>query len=186
MADDAEFRRAISRARHGRSLAAAGQAIDRCPGFHQYERRPEQEYFADGIAETSSRRCRAVARFSSSPATPASPTRARRSMLSMSGRELGVRYVLEGSVRRSGERSSASPRSLLTLRQATTSGLNATIADLEDVFAVQDEISVSSREGVLPAVSDAGAASAALRRPPGEPWRLGCISARSMAHGAAG
>jgi adenylate cyclase len=65
---------------------------------------PEQEYFAEGIAEdilTELSRMSAlfvVARNSSFT------YRSRSSELKQVGRELGVRYIVEGSVRRSGER----------------------------------------------------------------------------------
>ena len=42
--------------------------------------------------------------FASSPVTPASPTRERPLDVRQVGRELGVRYVLEGSVRKAGGR----------------------------------------------------------------------------------
>ena len=66
---------------------------------------PEQEYFADGIVEdiiTALSRFKwlfVIARNSSS-----SPTRANRVDIKQVGRELGVRYVLEGSVRKAGRR----------------------------------------------------------------------------------
>ena len=55
-------------------------------------------------SRTSLPRCRGSNRFSSSPVIPASPTRVRPSISSEVGRDLGVRYVLEGSVRKAGNR----------------------------------------------------------------------------------
>ena len=66
---------------------------------------PEQEYFADGMVEDI---ITALSRIqvgcSSSPAIRASPTRARAVDVKQVGRELGVRYVLEGSVRKAAGR----------------------------------------------------------------------------------
>ena len=71
---------------------------------------PEQEYFADGIVEDIITALSRFSRCSSSPETRASPTRDSAIDIKQVGRELGVRYVLEGTVRKGGERS-ASPRS---------------------------------------------------------------------------
>src|SRR5882757_10671887 len=50
--------------------------------FQNMSSDPEQDYFADGMVEDISRRCRGTTACSSSPATPASPTRAKRSISS--------------------------------------------------------------------------------------------------------
>ena len=64
---------------------------------------PEQEYFADGVVEDIITALSRVQHcFSSSLATRASPTRVGQLMCSRSGANLGVRYVLEGSVRKAG------------------------------------------------------------------------------------
>ena len=65
---------------------------------------PEQEYFADGLVEDIITALSRSNRCSSSPAIRASPTRASAVDIKQVGRELGVRYVLEGSVRKSGNR----------------------------------------------------------------------------------
>ena len=65
---------------------------------------PEQEYFADGIVEEIITALSRFGGFSSSPATPASPTRVAQLTCEQVGRELGVGYVLEGSLRRAGNR----------------------------------------------------------------------------------
>src|SRR5262249_5142909 len=79
-------------------------------------------------------------------------------------RELGVRYVLEGSVRRSGDR----VRVVAQLIDAETGNhIWAERYDraLEDVFAVQDEITTAVVTSVVPAVADAELRRA-LRKPP--------------------
>lgn len=103
---------------------------------------PEQAYFADGIAEdiiTALSRSRAlfvIARNSSFS------YRDRSVDLREVGRELGVRFVLEGSVRRSGSR----VRITAQLIEAETGAhLWAEKYDrpVEDIFEVQDEITIN-------------------------------------------
>ena len=88
---------------------------------------PEQEYFSDGVAEdiiTELSRNRAlfvIARNSSFT------YRGRSMDMKQIGRELGVRYVLEGSVRREGDRMRVTAQ-LIEAITGAISGRNATIA----------------------------------------------------------
>ena len=96
-------------------------------------------------------------------------------------RELGVRYVLEGSVRRSGER----VRVIAQLIDAETGNhIWAERYDraLEDVFAVQDEITSAVAHGDLAGGRRCRIAARAAQAA-GEPRRLGGISARPVAYG---
>jgi adenylate cyclase len=81
------------------------------------------------------------------------------------GRELGVRYVLEGSVRTAGNR----VRITGQLIEADTAGhvwAERYDRDLTDIFAVQDEISVAVTIAIAPAIADAELQQA-MRRPVG-------------------
>ena len=100
---------------------------------------PEQEYFADGMVEdiiTALSRFKwlfVIARNSSFA------YKGRRSTYARSDASLGVRYVLEGSVRKAGNR----VRITAQLIDATTGAhLWAERYDraLDDIFALQDEI----------------------------------------------
>jgi TolB-like protein len=124
----------------------------------------EQEYFADGIAEditTGLSRLKwlfVIARNSSFT------YKGRNVDVREVGRELGVRYVLEGSVRTSGERM----RITAQLIEAATG--NHLWADRyerprEDVFAVQDEITESVLGCIQPEVY-AAEYERVKRRPP--------------------
>jgi adenylate cyclase len=126
---------------------------------------PEQEYFSDGVADdiiTELSRDRAlfvIARNSSFT------YRGRSIDGRQVGRELGVRYVVVGSVRRSANR----VRVTAQLIDATTdSHVWAERYDrkLEDVFSVQDEIAEAVATAIRPAVGDAEQRRA-LRKPPG-------------------
>jgi adenylate cyclase len=100
---------------------------------------PEQEYFADGIAEDLITRLSSWREF---------PVIARNSSFAYKGkpvdvkqvsRELGVRYVVEGSVRKSGERIRISAQ----LVDATTGHhvwAERYDREMRDIFALQDEI----------------------------------------------
>jgi TolB-like protein len=126
---------------------------------------PEQEFFADGIAEdiiTGLSRLRwlfVIARNSSFT------FKGRNVDVREVGRELGVRYVLEGSVRTSGDRM----RVTAQLVEADTGNhIWAERYDRarEDVFAVQDEITESVVGCIQPEVY--GAEHERARRKPPE------------------
>ncbi len=111
----------------------------------------EQEYFADGIAEdiitalSRSRWLFVVARNSSFTYKDKSVD------VRQVGRELGVRYVLEGSVRKSGS------RVRITAQLVDTSDGHHVWAErydrgLEDIFAVQDEMTNQITSAIAPGI----------------------------------
>ncbi|MCX7366000.1 MAG: helix-turn-helix domain-containing protein [Alphaproteobacteria bacterium] len=107
--------------------------------FHNMSGDPEQEYFADGMVEdiitalSRSRDFFVIARNSSLAYKGGSPD------VRQVGRELGVRYVLEGSVRKAGNRLRIAAQ---LIEAATGKHLWAERYDCEatDIFTVQDEI----------------------------------------------
>jgi adenylate cyclase len=112
---------------------------------------PEQEYFADGIAEdviTALSRLRwlfVVARNSSFTYKGKSVD------VRQVGRELGVRYVLEGSVRKAGN------RVRINAQLVDASDGHHVWADrydraLEDIFAVQDEMTNQITSAIAPGI----------------------------------
>jgi adenylate cyclase len=140
------------------SLASAAAILDR-PAvavlpFVNMSGDPEQEYFADGLSEDI---ITALSYWRSFPVI------ARNSTFAYKGRsvdvrkvatELGARYVLEGSVRRSGER----VRITTQLIDAMTG--HHVWADkfdrvLEDIFELQDEITQRIAAAVAPEVERA-------------------------------
>jgi len=115
---------------------------------------PDQEYFSDGITEdiitslSKNRGIFVIAR-NSSYAYKGQPID-----VSRISRELGVRYVLEGSVRRAGE------RIRITAQLIEAEGRSHVWAErydrnLTDLFAVQDEISRSIVATVAPELLEA-------------------------------
>jgi adenylate cyclase len=133
---------------------------------------PEQEYFADGIAEDLITRLSLWRSF---------PVIARNSSFVYKGQavdvkrvreELGVRYVVEGSVRRAGGRVRISAQ-LVDSTNGHHVWANTYDRDLADVFALQDEISAAIAAPMMGEVERAEGRQA-LRRDPGslEAWGL--------------
>jgi adenylate cyclase len=125
---------------------------------------PEQDFFAEGIADdiiTALSKMRflfVIARNSSFAYKEKSVG------VKDIGRELGVRYVLEGSVRKSGSR----VRVIAQLVEAAT-GVHLWSErydrDFADLFAVQDEITASVAIAIRPAIEHSERERAA-RKPP--------------------
>ena len=149
-----------------RSIAAAPPLPDRPSvavlAFANMSGDPEQEYFSDGIADdiiTELSRIRWLSVI------------ARNSSFSYKGehvdvkrisRELGVRYLLEGSVRRGGERVRVNAQ-LIDAEIGNHVWAERYDRDLVDVFAVQDEITLAIASAIEPAV-DAAEQRRALRK----------------------
>ena len=125
---------------------------------------PEQEYFSDGIADdiiTELSRVRwlfVIARNSSFA------YKGNAIDVKQIGRELGVRYVLEGSVRRGGQRVRVNAQ-LIDAETGSHVWADRYDRDLTDVFAVQDEITLAVTRAIRPAVADAEQRRV-LRKPP--------------------
>jgi TolB-like protein/class 3 adenylate cyclase/Tfp pilus assembly protein PilF len=103
---------------------------------------PEQEYFADGMVEEI---ITALSRFKSLfvIARNSSFTYKSKSVdIKQVGRELGVHYVLEGSVRKSGDRVRISGQ-LIEAATGTHIWADRFEGGLEDVFGLQDQVTTS-------------------------------------------
>jgi adenylate cyclase len=125
---------------------------------------PEQEFVSDGVAED------VITALSHYPslfviARNSSFTYKGRTVdVRQVGRELGVRYVLEGSVRKAGNRI----RVTAQLVEAGTSNhvwAERYDRDLADIFAVQDELTEALTTALAPAIADAELRRA-MRKPP--------------------
>ena len=125
----------------------------------------DQEYFADGIAEdltTALSRLRwlfVVARNSSFT------YKGRAVDVKRVGAELGVRYVVEGSVRRGGERVRVSVQ-LIDAATGTHVWAERYDRALDDLFALQDEIAETVAGAIAPEL-EAAERERAHRKPPG-------------------
>jgi len=124
---------------------------------------PEQEYFADGMVEeiiTALSRIRwlfVIARNSSFT------YEGRAIDVKQVGRELGVRYVLEGSVRKAGGRVRITAQ-LIDATNGAHLWADRFDGSLEDVFELQDEVA-SGVAGVIEPALQAAETARSARRP---------------------
>ncbi len=124
----------------------------------------EQEYFADGIANDL---ITALSRYPSLLVIARNSSFSYKDMdvnVQRVGRELGVRYVLEGSVRKVDARVRVTSE-LIETESATHIWANRYDANVTDIFAVQDEITHAVSTAIAPAVADAERHRAVRRRP---------------------
>jgi TolB-like protein len=123
---------------------------------------PEQEYFADGMVEeiiTSLSRIRwffVIARNSSFSYKGQSPD------VKQVGRELGVRYVLEGSVRKAGGRVRITAQ-LIEAESGAHLWADRFDGSLEEVFDLQDKVAISVAGVIEPALRAAETRRTAAR-----------------------
>jgi adenylate cyclase len=123
---------------------------------------PEQEYFVDGMVEdiiTALSRIRwlfVIARNSSFSYKGQSPD------VKQVGRELGVRYVLEGSVRKAGNRVRITGQ-LIDAETGSHLWADRFDGSLEDVFDLQDKIAVTCAGVIEPALQAAEMRRSAAR-----------------------
>jgi adenylate cyclase len=126
---------------------------------------PEQEYFSDGVADdiiTELSRDRAlfvIARNSSFT------YRGQSIDIKQVGRELGVRYIVEGSVRREAGRIRVTAQ-LIDAISGSHMWAERYDRALEHVFDVQDEIAAAVATAIVPALGNAEQRRL-LRQPPG-------------------
>ena len=154
--------RAATATPHGESVAAAPSTEHAVPDkpsiavlpFQNLSGDPEQEYFADGMVEEI------ITALSHMPwlfviARNSSFTYRNRAVdVKQIGRELGVRYILEGSVRKAANRIRISGQLIDT---ATGAHLWAERFDggIEDVFDLQDQVAASVVGAIAPKLEQA-------------------------------
>ena len=125
---------------------------------------PEQEYFADGMVEeitTALSRFKwlfVIARNSSFT------YKGKAVNVKQVGRELGVRYVLEGSVRKAAGKVRITGQ-LVDAVSGAHIWADRFERDLTDVFALQDEVTVAVVSAIQPKIIQTEIAMAARRRP---------------------
>jgi len=141
---------------------------------------PEQEFFADGLTEdilTDLSRFRELFVISRNTSFK---YKGQAVDVKKVARELGVRYVVEGSVRRSGNR----VRITVQLIEAESDHhvwAERYDRDLEDIFAIQDEVT-SAIVATLPGRLEADARSRAERKPPANMAAYECVLEAKILH----
>jgi adenylate cyclase len=124
----------------------------------------EQEFFADGIAEDV---ITALSRYPSLFVIARNSCftyKGRAVDVKQVGRELGVRYVLEGSLRKAGNRIRVTAQ-LVEAETGKHVWAERYGRDLADIFAVQDEITEAVTIAIAPAIAEAEQ-QRAMRKPP--------------------
>jgi len=117
--------------------------------FHNMSRDPDQEYFADGMVDEITT---ALSRFKSLfvIARNSSFTYKGKAVdIKQVGRELGVRYVLEGSVRKAAGRVRITGQ-LIDAMTGAHLWADRFEGDLSDVFALQDEVTANVVSAIQP------------------------------------
>lgn len=125
---------------------------------------PEQEYFADGISEDIITAISKLRWFFVIARNSSFLYKAKTVDIKHIGRDLGVRYVLEGSVRKSGQRL----RITAQLIDASTGNhiwADRYDGDLNDVFALQDKITDSVVAAIEPRLLEAESVRSLNRTP---------------------
>ncbi len=144
---------------------------------------PEQAYFADGIAEDI---ITALSRFRQFHVTARNSSFTYKGQaidIKKVGQELGVRYVLEGSVRKAGE------RVRITAQLIDAQSGNHVWADrydgrLENIFDLQDEITNAIAAAVTPAFARAELQRMNRKRPENlDAWELALRARQAYAPG---
>jgi adenylate cyclase len=124
---------------------------------------PEQEFFSDGIAEDI---ITALSRYPSLFVIARNSCftyKGRAVDVKQIGRELGVRYLLEGGVRKSGNRIRVTAQ-LVEAETGKHVWAERFDRDLDDIFVLQDEITEAVTIAMAPAIADAEQ-HRALRKP---------------------
>jgi TolB-like protein/Flp pilus assembly protein TadD len=145
----------------GRTIPTSALAVPDKPSiavlpFQNMSGDPEQEYFADGIVEDI---LTALSRFKSLFVIARNSTftyKGRAVDIKQVGHELGVRYVLEGSVRKAGTRVRITGQ-LVEAASGTHLWAERFDGALEDVFDLQDRISSRVVSVIVPTLDRAEA-----------------------------
>jgi adenylate cyclase len=166
--DEADWQAAATSQRHSEpdapTLALPDKPSIAVLPFQNMSGDPEQEYFTDGITEdiiTELSRFHSlfvIARNSSFSYKGKSPD------IRLVGRDLGVRYVLEGSIRKSSNRIRVTGQLVDTF---TGNHIWAERYDrmLEDIFAVQEEVTQAIVAAIAPQIESTELSKASRRRP---------------------
>jgi adenylate cyclase len=162
--DAALVEETVQQARSDALVESYGELSIAVLPFENLSDDPQQEYFSDGMAEellnllTRVQRLRVISR-SSSFAFKGQPIN-----IPTIAAKLGVNHIVEGSVRKSGDRIRITAQ-LIEARSDTHLWSQTYERRLEDVFAIQDEISAAIVDELQAALALPVAAGAAANAP---------------------
>ncbi len=134
----------VSRPETGRGAAFVSLELPDKPSiavlpFNNISGDPEQEYFSDGITEDIITALSKIDGLLVVARTSTMAYKGKAIDMKLVGREQGVRYVLEGSVRKGGNRIRVTAQ-LIDAKTGHHQWAEHYDRDLDDIFAVQDEI----------------------------------------------
>ena len=141
---------------------------------------PEQEYFADGLTEdilTDLSRFRELFVISRNTSFK---FKGQAVDVKKVARELGVQYVVEGSVRKAGNRVRVTVQ-LIDAESDHHVWAERYDRDLQDIFAIQDEVT-SAIVATLPGRMEAAARSRTERKPPANMVSYECVLEAKVLH----
>src|SRR5437870_4994840 len=165
--------RALLAQRAGRPLILSETAVPRAlpdrPSiavlpFNNVSGDPEQEYFVDGITQSIITALSQWRWFLVIARNSTFAYKGKSVSLKEVGRDLGVRYVLEGSMRRAGQRLRITSQ-LIDTATGTHLWAERYDRDLTDIFAVQDDITSRVAAAIEPALSRAESQRVIAKRP---------------------
>jgi TolB-like protein len=147
---------------------------------------PEQEFFADGMAEDIITGLSRYRWFFVIARTSSFTYKGRAIDVKQVAQDSGVRYVLEGSVRKAGRRVRVTAQ-LIDATAGTHIWAERYERELEDIFAVQDEITEAIVAAIAPEIGDVER-ERAQRKPPGSldawsPYQRGLAGYHSSTEG---
>jgi adenylate cyclase len=134
---------------------------------------PEQEFFADGMTEDITTALSRLRWFLVIARNSAFTFKGRAVDVKRVGAEMGVQYVLEGSVRKAGDRIRVTAQ-LIDVETAAHVWAEKYDRDVADLFAIQDEITASAVAAIEPQLY-AAESSRASRTPPDSLDAWGCV-----------
>jgi adenylate cyclase len=140
---------------------------------------PEQDYFADGITEELTAALSRVRSFFVIGRTSAFAYKGRQADLREIGRALGVRYALEGSVRKAGPRVRITSQ-LIETEAARHVWADRVEGDIADIFGLQDRAAEAVTGAVEPSLR--GAEIERARRKPTENLDAYDLYLRALPH----
>ncbi|TPQ35257.1 adenylate cyclase 3 [Bradyrhizobium guangdongense] len=167
--------RFVGEVREEREVAGADDAPERAPAipdrpsiavlpFANMSGDPEQEYFADGMVDEITT---ALSRFKGLFVIARNSSftfKGKAVDIKDVGRRLGVRYVLEGEVRKAAGRVRITGR-LINAATGTHIWADRFERDMTDIFALQDEFTLAVVSAIRPKLVQAEIALASRRRP---------------------
>ena len=162
------YRVGLAESRAGTMRASAPEPMMARPAvavlpFTNLSRDPEQEYFSDGLTEDL---ITALAAWRSFPVIARNSTfvyKGQAGDVKRVGRELGARYLLEGSVRKAGNRIRVAAQ-LIDVETGHHVWAERYDRALEDVFELQDEITQHIAALIAPELEQAELKKSAVKR----------------------